>query len=105
MSLLGDQHESEGERKKGPGLQVIDGRKKRVGPASRATAMNQHIKEAVIRLVAHSPIEFRDFGYVAKYAGTREDLAIAVVRDHIRELEARVPTPPRTPAPVRRLAA
>jgi hypothetical protein len=73
-------------------------------PVSAATAMNRHIRAAVIRLVAHSPFEFKRFANVARYAGTREDLAIAVLGEHIRELEARISTPPPQPPTLRRVA-
>ena len=105
MSSLGDKHAANGQKAKAVGPQLVANTKKRVGPSSQATGMNRHIKAAVIRLVVDSPMEFRDFGYIAKYAGTREDKAIAVVRDYIRDLRAQVPTPPRTPSPILRRAA
>jgi hypothetical protein len=86
------------------GLQLVHRKVKRVGPASAATGMNQHIKAAVIRLTVDSPLQIRDFSYVAKYAGTKEEKALDVLRDYIRDLRAQLPTPPRNPAMIRRAA-
>lgn len=93
-----------GTTRQGAGPQLVQKPTKK-GSASAATAMNQHIKAAVIRLTVDSPLEFRTFRNIAKYAGTREDQAIAVLREYVRDLRAQVPPqPPRTPTPIRRAA-
>lgn len=78
-------------------LQIVASTPKKA--VSRATACNQYTRESVLRLLVDSPFEFQDFSRLAKYAGTREPIAIAIVRDYIRAIR-----PPSGPATLRRAA-
>jgi hypothetical protein len=55
---------------------------------SPATAINQHIAAAVIRLTVDSCLESSKFSRICRYAGTSESKGLAVLRQYILDLRA-----------------
>lgn len=88
--------------KKGALPQIIGGARKK--PVSQATAVNQYVRSAVIRLTCDSCLKFKDFGRLAKYAGCNEPTAIAIIAETIRTLRQYQPHDPGPGAPLKRAA-
>lgn len=84
------------------GLQVIQGGANRGQVVSSATAMNRHIKAAVIRLTFDSLLDIRSMEKIARYAGTSECKALDTVREYVYDLRALASdTPPNNGGPMR----
>lgn len=86
---------------KGLGLHVVGKPQKK--HTNSATTLNRHIKAAVIRLAFDSCLDISRFANIAKYAGIREDIALNVIREYVRDLRAG--SPPSSPAGQIRRAA
>jgi hypothetical protein len=79
-------------------LQVIEGGKK-TARANASTAMNQHIRRSIYRVVLESDLDIRRLQQVVSMFRVPEATVIAAMRETHRERQ----TPP--PASVRRAAA
>jgi hypothetical protein len=74
-------------------------------PVSSAIGLNRHTRDAVIRLAFDSCLDIKRFAYIAKYAGTKESIALDVVRQYVRDLRSGGGLiPPGSPMGTRRAA-
>jgi hypothetical protein len=74
-------------------------------PTSSATCLNKHTRAAVIRLAFDSALDIKRFAYIAKYAGTKESVALDVIREYVQDLRLGGGfIPPGSPAGTRRAA-
>jgi hypothetical protein len=100
---------NEVERKR---LQVIDGKRDRRRFDLSAVGMNRGVRESVLRVALDSDIdEVPTLRKAANRAGVRESQALAVLRQHVRdlrlqviELKSLIQPPPHGPAGMRRAA-
>jgi hypothetical protein len=103
MSVLESKSNGKAGAAKGQPAQVIGFPKRK--HVSASSGLNRHIKAAIIRLTFDSCLDIKRFANIAKYAGTREEVALSVLREYVRDLRAGGGlTPPSGPANIRRAA-